>query len=180
MLSFSRTIVVIAVVLQISLIVAARKQQDPTPPYPYYEEEVRFQNKKDGIQLAGSLTLPLTKGPFPAVVLSTGAGPQDRDETAFGHKPFRVLARYLTKLGIAVLRVDDRGVGRSTGTCGYRLPEIAQGDCPGQNWFTRALRRRIGWSNRRSKVKGCRVFGHDGESWITRRPGCAWSRRPGS
>ena len=115
MLSFSRTIVVIAVVLHISMSVAGQRPQDPAPPYPYYEEEVRFQNKKDRIELAGSLTLPLTKGPFPAVVLSTGAGPQDRDETAYGHKPFRVLAHHLTRLGIAVLRVDDRGVGKSTG-----------------------------------------------------------------
>jgi pimeloyl-ACP methyl ester carboxylesterase len=61
------------------------------------------------------LTLPRSGGPFPAVLLITGSGPQDRDETIFGHKPFLVLADYLTRRGVAVLRVDDRGVGGSTG-----------------------------------------------------------------
>ena len=59
--------------------------------------------------------MPRSGGPFPAVLLITGSGPQDRDETIFGHKPFLVLADYLTRRGIAVLRVDDRGVGGSTG-----------------------------------------------------------------
>jgi pimeloyl-ACP methyl ester carboxylesterase len=61
------------------------------------------------------LTLPEGAGPFPAAILITGSGPQDRDETVFGHKPFAVLADHLTRHGIAVLRHDDRGVGRSTG-----------------------------------------------------------------
>ena len=95
--------------------VNSRRPQDPGPPYPYYAEEVVFENEKHGVRLAGTLTLPLSKGPFPAVLLCTGTGPQDRDETAFGHKPFLLLADYLTRLGIAVLRVDDRGVGKSTG-----------------------------------------------------------------
>lgn len=96
------------------------RPQDPKPPYPYDEQEVVYQNKKDGVQLAGTLTLPRSapsnaKGPFPAVLLITGSGPQDRNETVFDHKPFLVLADHLTRLGIAVLRVDDRGVGKSTG-----------------------------------------------------------------
>jgi pimeloyl-ACP methyl ester carboxylesterase len=74
-----------------------------------------FQNQRDRVRLAGTLTLPLSPGPFPAVVLCTGSGPQDRNENLFGHKPFLVLADHLTRLGIAVLRVDDRGVGKSTG-----------------------------------------------------------------
>src|SRR4030095_3887902 len=82
---------------------------------PYYEQEVFFLNVKHGVRLAGTLSLPLSRGPFPAVVLITGAGPQDRDETVFGHKPFLVLAHHLTRLGLAVLRVDGRGVGKSTG-----------------------------------------------------------------
>ena len=92
------------------------RPQHPKKPYPYKEEEVTFENKKGGVKLAGALTLPPRGGPFPAVVLITGSGPQDRDETLFGHKPFLVLADHLTRKGIAVLRVDDRGVGGSTGS----------------------------------------------------------------
>src|SRR5512133_149771 len=120
MSSFSKTLVAIAlVILKLSSVDAAavksRRSQEPQPPYPFYEEEVVFENEKDDVWLAGTLSLPFSNGPFPAVVLSTGAGPQDRDESVFGHKPFLVLAHHLTKLGIAVLRVDDRGVGKSTG-----------------------------------------------------------------
>jgi fermentation-respiration switch protein FrsA (DUF1100 family) len=91
------------------------RPQEPKPPYPYDEQEVVYQNKKDGLQLAGTLTLPRSKGPFPAVLLITGSGRQDRNETVFDHKPLLVLADHLTRLGIAALRVDDRGVGKSTG-----------------------------------------------------------------
>jgi pimeloyl-ACP methyl ester carboxylesterase len=92
------------------------RPQEPKPPYPYTEEEVAYDNPKAGIKLAGTLTLPPGKGPFPAVLLITGSGPQDRDEALFGHKPFKVIADYLTRRGIAVLRVDDRGVAKSTGS----------------------------------------------------------------
>jgi fermentation-respiration switch protein FrsA (DUF1100 family) len=91
------------------------RPQEPKKPYPYIEEEVTYENKKAGIKLAGTLTLPHSEGPFPAVILITGSGGQDRNETVFGHRPFLVLADYLTRKGIAVLRVDDRGVGGSTG-----------------------------------------------------------------
>jgi pimeloyl-ACP methyl ester carboxylesterase len=94
----------------------ANRPQHPTKPYPYDEIEVAYENKPQGIKLAGTLTLPRSNGPFPAVLLITGSGAQDRDETLFGHKPFLVLADYLTRRGIAVLRVDDRGVGGSTGS----------------------------------------------------------------
>lgn len=90
------------------------RPQNPQKPYPYDEQEVSYENKKDSIKLAGTLTLPHTKAPFPAVILITGSGPQDRDETILGHKPFLVLADYLTRQGIAVLRVDDRGVGATS------------------------------------------------------------------
>lgn len=93
----------------------AKRPQMPQRPYPYQEIEVSYENKTAGIKLAGTLTLPQGKGPFPAALLITGSGAQDRDETIFGHKPFLVLADYLTRRGIAVLRVDDRGVGGSTG-----------------------------------------------------------------
>lgn len=91
------------------------RPQHPKRPYPYKEEEVTFENKKAGVKFSGTLTVPRGEGAFPAVVLLSGSGPQDRDETLFGHKPFLVLADYLTRRGIAVLRVDDRGVGGSTG-----------------------------------------------------------------
>jgi pimeloyl-ACP methyl ester carboxylesterase len=89
--------------------------QEPKKPYPYREQEAEFENKKAGIKLGGTLTLPRARGPFPAVLLITGSGAQDRDEAIMGHRPFFVLADHLTRRGIAVLRVDDRGVGKSTG-----------------------------------------------------------------
>lgn len=91
------------------------RPQEPQKPYPYYTEEVKFENKTDKITLAGTLSLPKKEGNFPAVVLITGSGKQNRDEEILGHKPFLVLADYLTKKGIAVLRFDDRGAGESTG-----------------------------------------------------------------
>ena len=92
-----------------------RRPQEPTPPYSYRSEEVVFDNAAAGVKLAGTLTRPEFGGPFPAVVLITGSGPQDRDSTFMGHRSFLVLADYLTRRGLAVLRVDDRGVGKSTG-----------------------------------------------------------------
>jgi fermentation-respiration switch protein FrsA (DUF1100 family) len=92
-----------------------KRPQEPKPPYPYNAEEVSYENKAAGIKIAGTLTLPKEGGPFPAVLLISGSGPQDRNEELLGHKPFLVLADYLTRHGIAVLRVDDRGVGGTTG-----------------------------------------------------------------
>ncbi len=91
------------------------RPQEPKKPYPYYSEEVTFQNPKANINLAGTLTLPQKEGRFPAVILVTGSGPQNRDEEIMGHKPFLVLSDFLTRKGIAVLRYDDRGVGQSKG-----------------------------------------------------------------
>jgi len=92
------------------------RPQTPKPPFPYKAEEVAFDNPAAaGVHLAGTLTLPEGAGPFPAAILITGSGQQDRDETIMGHKPFAVIADALTRRGIAVLRVDDRGVGKSTG-----------------------------------------------------------------
>lgn len=93
----------------------AKRSQEPVKPYPYIEEEVTFYNKKEGISLSGTLTLPDTKSKYPVVILISGSGPQDRDETFYQHKPFLVLADFLTRQGIAVLRYDDRGAGKSTG-----------------------------------------------------------------
>jgi fermentation-respiration switch protein FrsA (DUF1100 family) len=106
----------------------AARPQEPKPPYPYDEREVVYENKKAGIKLAGTLTLPKSGGPFPAVLLITGSGPEDRNETVFGHRPFLVLADYLTRRGIAVLRADDRGVGKSTGSYANATTEDFAGD----------------------------------------------------
>lgn len=86
----------------------------PTPRPPYRIGAVNFTN--GDVSLAGTLTLPEGPGPFPAVVLVTGSGAQDRDENIFGFKVFATLADHLTRQGIAVLRYDDRGVGDSTGS----------------------------------------------------------------
>ncbi len=93
-----------------------RKPQEPVPPLPYAAKEVSYENPRAGVRLAGTLTIPDGLGPFPAVLLISGSGPEDRDEAVFGHRPFLVLSDYLTRRGIAVLRVDDRGVGGSGGT----------------------------------------------------------------
>ena len=92
-----------------------KRPQNPVRPYPYRDEDVSYDNKAQNVTLAATLTIPPGKGPFPGVVLITGSGPQDRDETLLGHKPFLVLSDYLTRHGIAVLRADDRGTGKSTG-----------------------------------------------------------------
>jgi len=92
-----------------------RRPQNPTKPYPYHDEDVSYENKVQNVTLAATLTIPSGKGPFPAVVLITGSGPQDRDESLLGHKPFLVLSDHLTRHGIVVLRADDRGTAKSTG-----------------------------------------------------------------
>jgi pimeloyl-ACP methyl ester carboxylesterase len=91
------------------------RPQNPVKPYPYREEQVTFANPKAQVSLAGTLTLPPGPGPFPAAILIAGSGPQDRDETVAGHRPFLVLADHLTRKGVAVLRYDKRGIGKSTG-----------------------------------------------------------------
>lgn len=99
------------------------RPQTPKPPFPYAVEDVVF-DSAPGVRLAGTLTLPKGPGPFPVAVLISGSGPNDRDETVFGHKPFLVLADDLTRRGIAVLRYDKRGVGGSSG----RAPGVTTAD----------------------------------------------------
>ena len=94
---------------------APRRPQEPKPPYPYTTTEVHYAGGGPGVSLAGSLTVPPGVGPFPCVLMITGSGPQDRDEALDGHRPFLVIADHLTRSGVAVLRVDDRGVGGSVG-----------------------------------------------------------------
>ena len=92
------------------------RPQNPKPPFPYDAIDVKYENPKaKGVTLAGTLTVPKGATKAPCAILITGSGPEDRDETIFGHKPFLVLADYLTRHGIAVLRSDDRGIGGSTG-----------------------------------------------------------------
>ncbi len=91
------------------------RPQIPHKPYPYVEKNVKYANKNANIVLGGTLTYPNITPPYPALILISGSGAEDRDETIFGHKPFLVLADNLTRKGFAVLRVDDRGVGESTG-----------------------------------------------------------------
>jgi uncharacterized protein len=91
------------------------KPQDPVKPYPYMSEDIFFENKKAGITLAGTLTLPFEDGQYPVVILISGSGPQNRDSEILGHRPFLVLSDFLTRNGIAVLRFDDRGTASSKG-----------------------------------------------------------------
>jgi len=92
-----------------------RRPQTPVKPYPYSSQEVTFVNAAAGVTLAGTLTLPKGNGPFPAILLIAGSGPQDRDEAIASHRPFLLIADALTRKGIAVLRYDKRGIGQSTG-----------------------------------------------------------------
>ena len=91
------------------------RPQDPKPPFNYRVEEVSFTNEKEGNTLTGTLTIPEGEGPFPAMVLVSGSGQQNRDEELMNHRPFWVIADYCTRNGIAVLRYDDRGIGGSDG-----------------------------------------------------------------
>ena len=100
--------------------VELKRPQTPDPPYPYATEEVVFRNEAEGATLSGTLIYPINylfvpKESVPVVLFVTGSGGQDRNEEIFGHKPFLVIADYLAKRGIASLRYDDRGVGKSTG-----------------------------------------------------------------
>lgn len=107
---------------------AVVRKQDPKKPYPYREEEVKFYNPDADIYLAGTITIPKGEGPFPAVVLVSGSGSQDRNEELLGHRPFLVLSDYLTRKGILVLRYDDRGVGGSGGNAELATTADLAGD----------------------------------------------------
>ena len=92
------------------------KPQTPVPPFSYNSDDMEYDNADKTVHFGATLTYPKGGGSFPTALLITGSGQQDRDETIFGHKPFAVLADYLTKKGYAVLRVDDRGIGKTTGS----------------------------------------------------------------
>ena len=128
---------------------AILRPQAPQPPFPYEEREVAIDAPEAG-KLAGTLTVPAGKGPFPAVVLISGSGQQDRDGTIFGHRSFRLIADRLARAGFAVLRTDDRGVGKSTGAFGTLETDI--GDA----------RAAFEWLGKQPEVDGKRVglLGH--------------------
>lgn len=93
------------------------RPQNPVAPYPYKTEEVAFKNVADGATLVGTLSYPVgyKEGKTPVVLMVTGSGQENRDEEIFNHKPFLVIADYLARHGVATLRYDDRGFGKSTG-----------------------------------------------------------------
>ncbi|PRD46736.1 alpha/beta hydrolase family protein [Sphingobacterium haloxyli] len=129
-----------------------RRPQLPEPPYSYDTLDVTFSSEYDSVRLAGTITIPRKGEQLPAVVLVTGSGPQDRDETIMGHKPFKVIADYLTRHGIIVLRYDERGVGASTGS----YPKSTIGD------FSRDVIVAIGFLQKQESVDPKRVgiIGH--------------------
>lgn len=92
------------------------RPQTPQPPYPYKEEKIIYENADKSIRFGATLTIPEGKGPFPAVVLISGSGGQNRNSSVLGHEIFQVLADHLTRNGLVVLRYDERGIGESTGT----------------------------------------------------------------
>ncbi len=126
------------------------RPQIPMRPFPYEEEEVTIRNEEADVNLAGTFTRPAGEGPFPAVVLVTGSGPQDRNETLLGHPLFLVLSDYLTRQGIAVLRYDDRGVGGSTG-------DFASGTTAD---FATDARAAVEWLDDRGEVGDIGIVGH--------------------
>lgn len=129
------------------------RPQTPAKPYPYREVEAAYASlAPGGVKLAGTLTVPQGKGPFPAVLLITGSGTQDRDETIFEHKPFLIIADNLTRRGVAVLRVDDRGIGGSTALPNAATLKDKQGD----------IEAGLAWLRTRPEIDGRRIglLGH--------------------
>lgn len=112
-----------------------KRPQTPKPPFPYTTREVTLESGAElssrpsgPVKLAGTLAIPSGPGPHPAAILITGSGAQDRDETLFDHKPFAVLADHLARNGVATLRLDDRGVGGSTGDLSQATTDILAAD----------------------------------------------------
>lgn len=129
-----------------------RKPQEPHPPYPYDVADVSFENAAASVTLAGTLTSPRGASKAPAAVLVSGSGPQDRDSHLLGHKPFKLLADQLTRAGIAVLRYDERGIGKSSGH--FRAATTAD--------FAADAAAAVAYLRTRSDIDGARivVIGH--------------------
>jgi fermentation-respiration switch protein FrsA (DUF1100 family) len=128
------------------------RPQTPKPPFPYRTLDIAFAGGVADVTLAGTLTLPAGDGPFAAVVLIAGSGPNDRDETLFGHKPFWVLADALSRRGLAVLRYDKRGTGKSSGN--YAAAVTAD--------FTSDTQAAVNWLRTQPQIRANRigVLGH--------------------
>lgn len=123
-----------------------RRPQIPLPPFAYTTEEVVFRNEAEGATLSGTLTYPVNferynKHEVPVVLLITGSGGQNRDEEVFDHKPFLIIADFLAKNGIASLRYDDRGVGKSTGPTAGITTENNLADAEAGILFLRSLKK---------------------------------------
>jgi len=101
-----------------------KRPQEPQGPFPYDSKDFIVEN--DLVKLSGTITSPKGEGKYPAVIMLSGSGTQDRDGTLFGHKPFKVLADYLTRQGIVVMRFDDVGIGGSTGRKDYIETTLTQ------------------------------------------------------
>ena len=132
------------------------RPQMPKEPFEYDIQDVEISNLKNGNVLAGTLSTPPGDGPHPLLILVTGSGPQTRDSEIIGHKPFWVLADYLSSNGIAVLRYDDRGFGKSTGN--YRTATTANfaDDAEAVLEYTKTL----------SNIKSVGILGHSEGSMI--------------
>lgn len=119
------------------------RPQTPQPPFPYATEEVSFSN--GNAVLKGTLTLPQAcNAQTPVLLMVTGSGLQDRDETVFEHRPFAVLADYLARRGVATLRYDDRGFGESTGDAVYCTTEDLKKDAEAGIALLRGRFERVG------------------------------------
>ncbi|HEV7332212.1 MAG TPA: alpha/beta hydrolase [Flavisolibacter sp.] len=118
---------------------AQKRPQTPQPPFPYDSKDVTYYNADRSIRFGATITKPFGGGSYPAVLLITGSGPQNRDEELFGHKPFAVIADDLTKRGFLVLRVDDRGVGQTTGDHGSATSKDFADDVKSGLAFLRSL-----------------------------------------
>ncbi len=122
-------------------LIERKRPQTPRPPFGYTTEEVTFDNTKGGATLSGTLTYPAGydgKGKIPVMIMVSGSGQQNRDEELFGHKPFLIIADHMARNGIATLRYDDRGTGKSTGDIANATTADAMEDAAAGIDFLRA------------------------------------------
>lgn len=134
------------------------RPQTPVAPFPYKSEEVEYDNADKTVHFGATLTYPGSGGPFPTAILITGSGAQDRDETIEGHKPFAVIADHLTRNGYAVLRVDDRGMGKTRGP----LKGLTSAD------FAKDVEAALAWLKTRKECNSAKtgLIGHSEGSFI--------------
>lgn len=135
---------------RVDKVAEVKRPQHPKGPFPYHVEEVTFPSTAKDVKLAGTFTKPNGDGPFPAVILISGSGPQNRDEELMGHKPFLVLADHLTRKGVAVLRYDDRGAYKSTGDHATATTKDFADDAQGA----------VAWLKGRKEINKIGLMGH--------------------